>query len=305
MTIRNMTLLILSLAILSGCGEETPSIPRTMVEAASPVIGADGKLAQSIGIETLGGVFTPLLSQGSVVPCSWAEVFSTVDDNQNRIMVKPYRGTAKLVAECSQLGQFEVIGIPPAPRGTPQIAIAFAVQAGNIVLSAEDLSSGRSLAIKRTEDYQQSEPPLPPAPVGPAGRARGPHIGRDIRAALLSPADSPTWFIFALGLAIVVAYGIASMARLNQGIPLVDRAQRLVMIAVGSVIWGIGEAVFRTMRWFEMEPYAASIAAKMDPLIFCVYPLIRFTFLGAIALALAITFELLDSRRRQVSRRSS
>ena len=152
--IRNTILMILSFVILSGCGQKTPSVSQTIVEATSPAIGADGKLAQSIGIETLGGVFTPLLSQGSVVPCSVFEVFSTAADNQGQITVKPYRGTATLVADCRQLGQFQVVGIPPAPRGTPKIEITFAVQAGNIVMSAKDLSSGSPLEIAEKETSQ-------------------------------------------------------------------------------------------------------------------------------------------------------
>ena len=154
MMMRSTALLALSLAVLTGCGGQAPPVLPTVVEAASPAVGADGKLAQSIGIETLGGVFTPLLSQGTAVPCSVSEIFSTAADNQNQIMVKPYRGTAKLVADCDYLGQFQVVGIPPAARGMPQIEITFAVQDGNVLLSARDLASGTPMRIKKTESSQ-------------------------------------------------------------------------------------------------------------------------------------------------------
>jgi len=154
MMMKHIALLVLSLAVLTGCGGKTPSVSPTVIETDSPAVGADGKLAQSFGIETLGGVFTPLLSQGTAVPCRVSEIFSTAADNQSQIMLKPYRGTAKLVADCDQLGQFQVVGIPPAPRGTPQIEITFAVQDGSFILSAKDLSTGTPMQIKKTESSQ-------------------------------------------------------------------------------------------------------------------------------------------------------
>ncbi len=151
---RSTAFLILSLVVITGCGGQSPSVPATVVEAQSPAVGADGKLAQSIGIETLGGVFAPLVSQGTAVPCSVSEVFSTAADNQSEIIVKPYRGTARLVADCHPLGQFQVVGLPPAPRGTPQIEVTFAVRDGSILLSARDLATGKSMQITRTEGAQ-------------------------------------------------------------------------------------------------------------------------------------------------------
>ena len=151
---KSTALLVLSIAVLTGCGGQAPPVPATVVENASPAVGTDGKLAQSIGIETLGGVFTPLLSQGTAVPCSVSEIFSTAVDNQNQITVKPYRGTAKLVADCDHLGQFQVVGIPPAPRGTPQIEITFAVRDGTVLLSARDIASGTPMQIKKMESSQ-------------------------------------------------------------------------------------------------------------------------------------------------------
>ena len=100
--------------LIAGCGKQ--SIPPTVVETKSQSIGTDEKLIQSVGIETLGGVFTPLLQKGTNVPCSKTEIFSTAADNQVQIMVKLYRGTAKFVTHCDKLGDFQIVGIPPAPR---------------------------------------------------------------------------------------------------------------------------------------------------------------------------------------------
>jgi molecular chaperone DnaK (HSP70) len=146
---RGTAFLILSLAVITGCGGQSPSVPATVVEAQSPAVGADGKLAESIGIETLGGVFTPLLSRGTAAPCSVSETFSTATDNQSHILLKPYRGTARLVAECHLLGPFQVTGVPPAPRGTPQIEVTLAVQDRRILLSARNLATGESMQISR------------------------------------------------------------------------------------------------------------------------------------------------------------
>jgi len=146
---RRIVILVLSLAFLTGCEELPPAVPVTVVEATSPVVGADGNLAQSVGIETLGGVFTPLLSKGAAVPCSVSNVFSTAADNQSQIMVKTYRGAAQLVAGCEPLGLFQVVGILPGARGTPKIEITFAVQSGNILMAAKDLATGQPMQIKK------------------------------------------------------------------------------------------------------------------------------------------------------------
>jgi molecular chaperone DnaK len=80
--------------------------------------------------------------------------FSTATDNQNQITLKRYRGTAKLVADCDHLGQFQIVGISPAPRGRPQIEITFAVRDGNVLLSARDLASRISMHLKEKENSQ-------------------------------------------------------------------------------------------------------------------------------------------------------
>jgi molecular chaperone DnaK (HSP70) len=154
---RGMAFWVLSLALLAGCGEKLPpSGAVTVVEATSPVVGANDKLVQSVGIETLGGVFTPLLSKGTAVPCKVSKIFSTAADNQSQITVKPYRGASMLVADCERLGQYQVVGILPAPRGTPKIEITFAAQGDSILLSAKDLATGQVMQIQKVEISQPS-----------------------------------------------------------------------------------------------------------------------------------------------------
>jgi molecular chaperone DnaK (HSP70) len=154
---RGMAFFVLSLALLAGCGEKSPlSVPVTVVEATSPVVGANSQLSQSVGIETLGGVFTPLLLEGSAVPCKVSKIFSTAADNQTQITVKLYRGVGMLAVDCEPLGQYKVVGIPPASRGTPGVEITLAVQADSILLAAKDLSTGQPMKIKQVEISQPS-----------------------------------------------------------------------------------------------------------------------------------------------------
>ena len=109
------------------------------VEASSPAV-RDGRLVQAVGIETLGGVFTPFLEVGCATPCEVSRVFSTAADNQTDISVALYRGTADLAADNHSLGRFAVVGFPAAPRGEPQIEITLRVETEAITLSARGLA---------------------------------------------------------------------------------------------------------------------------------------------------------------------
>lgn len=148
---RVAVLLGLIFALFTGCDEQSQSTPLTVIENETPAIGTDGKLTQSIGLETLGGVFTPLLFEGTAVPCTVSKIFSTAADNQEQIMLTLYRGNAEMVSECEYLGQFQVVDITPAPRGKPQIEITFAVKRGDVLLSAKDLTTGKAMKIIKTE----------------------------------------------------------------------------------------------------------------------------------------------------------
>jgi molecular chaperone DnaK len=113
-------------------------------------------LIESIGIETLGGVFTPLLTSGVSVPCQKSEVFSTAADNQDQIMIMLFRGNAQMAKDNKRIGHFQIQGIPPARRGIPKIQVSFIVTKSDIMLDARDLSTGRKMKIvKIANDPQQ------------------------------------------------------------------------------------------------------------------------------------------------------
>jgi len=120
------------------------------VETRSPA-ATKGRLVEDIGIETLGGVFTPLLERGRPIPCEVTETFSTAADNQLEIEIRPLRGVAKLAREAKPLGRFVVGGLPRAPRGTVIVAVTFAVSAdGTITLAAKE-KAGRPIHLRRRD----------------------------------------------------------------------------------------------------------------------------------------------------------
>jgi molecular chaperone DnaK (HSP70) len=95
-------------AILAGCAQHNGSPRGIVVESQSPAIGKNSTLNQSIGIETLGGVFTVLLERGVSVPCEKSEIFSTVADNQDQIMIMLYRGEERMARDNTRIGQFQI-----------------------------------------------------------------------------------------------------------------------------------------------------------------------------------------------------
>jgi molecular chaperone DnaK len=114
-----------------------------------PRVSKDGLLLESVGIETLGGVFTPLVTAGCKTPCSKTVVFSTAEDGQSDIKLFLYRGTSKLTKDANRLGEYEILKVPPLPRGQPQVAVTFNVNSKAIELEALDQQSNRLLPIAR------------------------------------------------------------------------------------------------------------------------------------------------------------
>ncbi|MDB2564576.1 molecular chaperone DnaK [Alphaproteobacteria bacterium] len=103
----------------------------------------------SLGIETLGGVFTKLIERNTTVPTKKSQVFSTAEDSQNAVTIRVFQGEREMAADNKLLGQFDLVGIPPAPRGTPQIEVTFDIDANGIVnVSAKDKSTGKEQQIK-------------------------------------------------------------------------------------------------------------------------------------------------------------
>jgi len=103
----------------------------------------------SLGIETLGGVFTRMIDRNTTIPTKKSQVFSTADDNQSAVTIRVFQGEREMAADNKMLGQFDLVGIPPAPRGVPQIEVTFDIDANGIVnVSAKDKGTGKEQQIR-------------------------------------------------------------------------------------------------------------------------------------------------------------
>ncbi len=112
----------------------------------------------SLGIETLGGVFTKLIEKNTTIPTKKSQIFSTAADNQPAVSIHVLQGEREMAAYNKTLGRFELVGIPPAPRGMPQIEVTFDIDANGIVnVSAKDLGTGKEQSIKITASSGLSE----------------------------------------------------------------------------------------------------------------------------------------------------
>ncbi len=112
----------------------------------------------SLGIETLGGVFTKLIEKNTTIPTNKAQIFSTAADGQNAVTIRVFQGERPMAADNKVLGQFDLVGIPPAPRGVPQIEVKFDIDANGIVsVSAKDLGTGKEQSVKITASTNLSD----------------------------------------------------------------------------------------------------------------------------------------------------
>ncbi len=103
----------------------------------------------SLGIETLGGVFTRMIDRNTTIPTKKTQTYSTAEDNQNAVTIRVFQGEREMAADNKLLGQFDLVGIPPAPRGVPQVEVTFDIDANGIVnVSAKDKGTGKEQTIK-------------------------------------------------------------------------------------------------------------------------------------------------------------
>jgi molecular chaperone DnaK len=103
----------------------------------------------SLGIETLGGVFTRMIDRNTTIPTKKSQTYSTAEDNQNAVTIRVFQGEREMAADNKLLGQFDLVGIPPAPRGVPQVEVTFDIDANGIVnVSAKDKGTGKEQQIR-------------------------------------------------------------------------------------------------------------------------------------------------------------
>ncbi|MBN9319960.1 MAG: molecular chaperone DnaK [Caulobacterales bacterium] len=103
----------------------------------------------TLGIETLGGVFTPLIERNTTIPTKRSQVFSTAEDNQNAVTIRVFQGERPMAQDNKMLGQFDLVGIPPAPRGVPQVEVTFDIDANGIVnVGARDKATNKEQSIR-------------------------------------------------------------------------------------------------------------------------------------------------------------
>jgi molecular chaperone DnaK len=105
----------------------------------------------SLGIETLGGVFTKLIEKNTTIPTRKSQIFSTAQDNQTAVTIRVFQGEREMAADNKLLGQFDLVGIPPAPRGLPQVEVTFDIDANGIVsVHAKDMATNKEQSIRIT-----------------------------------------------------------------------------------------------------------------------------------------------------------
>jgi molecular chaperone DnaK len=146
---RTRRLWSLSCALLLLACTARADDPRLVVRGAGPGTDPDGRTAEAVGMETLGGFFTPLLKRHCAVPCSTTEIFTTAADGQTAIAVRLYRGTATVVSRATLVGDFRIERCVAGPRGVPQVALTLETRGPDLTLRAEEKRAGQPCRIVR------------------------------------------------------------------------------------------------------------------------------------------------------------
>ncbi|MGD0898514.1 MAG: Hsp70 family protein, partial [Thermoguttaceae bacterium] len=147
----------------------------------------------SLGIETLGGIMTKLVERNTTIPTERKQIFSTADDNQTAVTVKVYQGERSMAGDNRLLGQFNLEGLPPAPRGVPQIEVKFDIDANGILhVSAKDLGTGKEQKVRIEQSSGLSEGEIDRMQHDAQDHAEEDKRKRQL-AELRNQADTMTW----------------------------------------------------------------------------------------------------------------
>jgi len=139
---------VLAIYVLRGARHSARRQTGIVVGQAPGILDARGVMTEAVGIETIGGVFTPLIQAGSKAPCSVTEIFSTAADNQTSVMISLYRGTRESVSENTLVGRAVLSDLRLAPRGEPRIVVTLGVNPqGDVVVSALDEATGQRVKV--------------------------------------------------------------------------------------------------------------------------------------------------------------
>jgi molecular chaperone DnaK (HSP70) len=134
------------LLFLVGCSDA----PEYQIEVEGASSATSGReLAEAIGIETLGGVFVPLLQQGCTLPCEVTQVFGTADDRQMEILIHLFRGTGARVKDMRSLGTFRISGVRALPRGEARVRVRISASANGITLAAQEVGADSKVEVAR------------------------------------------------------------------------------------------------------------------------------------------------------------